>query len=274
MTPASDEAALWRAIEAAPRDDAPWLVYADWLEEHGREAEAAALRRLLPDAQAAVAAGGSPNVVMALLARVGTVGGWGLPIPPAKPAALPAAPPLGEFERQPASDPGRQFLLWLAFAGLIFLGRLIAGGAFAPREPDQPVRTDHLFRPHWHADELVRHTFELQSDTEVLVVAMDEGGKARIATGKTGEPPTRFDGRWSIVPYGPLRVTRADGTPVCELEKVNAQVDHYEVNRGGRREVFMRDWTPRLEKQWIPKKDADAATTDRGPAARPTVPGP
>jgi uncharacterized protein (TIGR02996 family) len=249
VTPAADEAALWRAIEAAPRDDAPWLVYADWLEEHGREAEAVTLRRLLPDAQGAVAAGESPTLVMMQIARLGRADGWGLPMPPAKPAALPAAPPLGQFERQPASDAGRQLLLWVAFGGLIFLGRLIVEGGLAPREPDPPVRIDHLFRPHWQADELVRHTFELQSDTEVLVVAMDEGGKARIATGKKGEPPTRFAGRWSIRPYGPLVVTRADGTPVCELEKVDARLDRYEVNRAGRREVFTRDWTPRLEKR-------------------------
>jgi uncharacterized protein (TIGR02996 family) len=273
MTPAADEAALWRGIAAAPRDDAPWLVYADWLDEHGREAAAATLRRLLPDAQAAVAAGNPPQVVMSQIARLGVASGWGLPMPAAKPAALPVAPPLGSFERQPTSDPGRQVLWWLAFGAVLFLVRLFAGGGFAPREPDPPVKID-LFRPHWRADELVRHTFELQSDTEVLVVAMDEGGKARITTGKKGEAPTRFDGRWSIVPYGPLRVTRADGTLVCELEKVGDRFDRYEVKRVGRGEVFTLDWTPRIEMQWNRKKDAHAVTTNPGPAAGPTVPGP
>ena len=32
----ADEEALYRAILEAPEDDAPRLVYADWLEEHGR----------------------------------------------------------------------------------------------------------------------------------------------------------------------------------------------------------------------------------------------
>ena len=34
----SDEAALLAAILAAPDDSAPWLVYADWLDERGRPA--------------------------------------------------------------------------------------------------------------------------------------------------------------------------------------------------------------------------------------------
>ncbi|HVK07462.1 MAG TPA: ribosomal protein L7/L12 [Gemmataceae bacterium] len=40
----SDEAALLAAIQAAPADDAPRLVYADWLDEHGRSDRADAIR--------------------------------------------------------------------------------------------------------------------------------------------------------------------------------------------------------------------------------------
>lgn len=36
MTPHPDEQALWAAIRAAPDDDLPRLVYADWLDERGR----------------------------------------------------------------------------------------------------------------------------------------------------------------------------------------------------------------------------------------------
>src|SRR5688572_12088546 len=35
VTMESEDAALWRAIAAAPHDDAPRLIYADWLEENG-----------------------------------------------------------------------------------------------------------------------------------------------------------------------------------------------------------------------------------------------
>jgi len=40
----SDEQAFHAAIAAAPLDDAPKLVFADWLDEHGRGREAAAWR--------------------------------------------------------------------------------------------------------------------------------------------------------------------------------------------------------------------------------------
>ena len=51
----SDAEALLRAILDAPEDDAPRLVYADWLDEHGDDARAAFIRaqvelaRLAPD---------------------------------------------------------------------------------------------------------------------------------------------------------------------------------------------------------------------------------
>jgi uncharacterized protein (TIGR02996 family) len=40
----SDERALLAAIEAAPADDLPRLVYADWLDEHGRAVQAEFIR--------------------------------------------------------------------------------------------------------------------------------------------------------------------------------------------------------------------------------------
>jgi uncharacterized protein (TIGR02996 family) len=39
-----DEAAFLADIAAAPLDDAPKLVFADWLDEHGRAVEAIELR--------------------------------------------------------------------------------------------------------------------------------------------------------------------------------------------------------------------------------------
>jgi uncharacterized protein (TIGR02996 family) len=43
----SDEEALMAAIDAAPFDDAPRLVYADWLQERGDEAKAEYLRTVV-----------------------------------------------------------------------------------------------------------------------------------------------------------------------------------------------------------------------------------
>ncbi len=44
MEPSADERALWAAIRADPADDLPRLVYADWLEEHGRGERAEFIR--------------------------------------------------------------------------------------------------------------------------------------------------------------------------------------------------------------------------------------
>jgi uncharacterized protein (TIGR02996 family) len=44
----TDETAFRAAIDAAPLDAAPWHVFADWLDEQGREEEAAAARAWTP----------------------------------------------------------------------------------------------------------------------------------------------------------------------------------------------------------------------------------
>jgi uncharacterized protein (TIGR02996 family) len=40
----TDESALWRAVVAAPHDDAPRLIYTDWLEENGAPERAEFIR--------------------------------------------------------------------------------------------------------------------------------------------------------------------------------------------------------------------------------------
>lgn len=45
--PTTDEEALLAAIAAAPLDDAPRLVYADWLQERGEEAKAEYVRTVV-----------------------------------------------------------------------------------------------------------------------------------------------------------------------------------------------------------------------------------
>jgi uncharacterized protein (TIGR02996 family) len=61
--------ALAAAIRADPEDDAPWLIYADWLQDNDRDAEAAAIRAHLPAVRRAVVAGHDPTVVLAVAAR-------------------------------------------------------------------------------------------------------------------------------------------------------------------------------------------------------------
>ena len=47
MPVTTDEEALLAAIAAAPRDDAPRLVYADWLQDRGEDGKAAYLRSVV-----------------------------------------------------------------------------------------------------------------------------------------------------------------------------------------------------------------------------------
>jgi uncharacterized protein (TIGR02996 family) len=44
IPPTTDEEAILAAIAAEPLDDAPRLVYADWLQEHGQDAKAEYVR--------------------------------------------------------------------------------------------------------------------------------------------------------------------------------------------------------------------------------------
>jgi uncharacterized protein (TIGR02996 family) len=44
MNPSAEQRGLWAAIAAAPEDDTPRLVYADWLDDHGDHARAEFIR--------------------------------------------------------------------------------------------------------------------------------------------------------------------------------------------------------------------------------------
>jgi uncharacterized protein (TIGR02996 family) len=248
VTTVSDEAALWRAIEAAPLDDAPWLVYADWLDDHGRDREAANLRRLLPDAQTAVYLNGeSPNAVMGQLARLDIVDGWGLPMPAAPARALPPAPPPGPYEFAPRRSRGSQILMWFLFAGIIAVVRIAVHVAQDAAEKAPPAA--QLFDPSWHASDVAGHTFYLDSDSEVLVLGMAENRVAQVTMGKKGDAPTQVPGRWSIQPNGPLQVRSSDGSLICELQLKGVRFDVYTVIRAGRTEIFTRDWPRRPNSQ-------------------------
>jgi len=59
IPPTTDDEALLAAIAAAPLDDAPRLVYADWLQDHGEETKAEYVRTVVkllhpPEDRAAV----------------------------------------------------------------------------------------------------------------------------------------------------------------------------------------------------------------------------
>src|SRR5262245_61270326 len=103
-------AALAAAIRAAPDDDAPWLVYADWLQEAGRDSEARAIRSHLPALREPVRAGHEVARVIAVAAILQPCGrAWEamfatLPAPAAEfPARLPSFPdPVSRWVERPA----------------------------------------------------------------------------------------------------------------------------------------------------------------------------
>jgi uncharacterized protein (TIGR02996 family) len=275
----SDEAALQRAVQAAPADDAPWLVYTDWLEEHGRGAEAAALRQFLPDVQAAIRAGHDVSAVMTLIARHGPgTSGWGLPAPPpARPShPRPEAAAEGTAGRQ--RDPSAHPML-IAFLASLVLGLFRVGFEGtpprqlpAPRGGDGPVtvealaeaqrlakaREERAARPvrwpgdgrpagvlpsaePWDSAELVGYTLRLEDDGSVLTFTFAANGIAKIRQGLKGGFVIGADGRWWIDRLGDLNVVASDGRWLFLLTKAKVDGNRYEVTRGGRSEVFVRE---------------------------------
>ena len=103
------EPALTAAIRATPDDTAPWLAYADWLRENGRDAVADCVARHLPALQAEVRRG--RGVTDAIAGRLA-------PEPHRHQRFLPTALPIAEFAprgcraRQALGRVGEAFRMW------------------------------------------------------------------------------------------------------------------------------------------------------------------
>ena len=135
--------ALAAAILANPDDDAPWLVYADWLQEAGRDAEAMAIRSHLPALRDAIWNGHDLSFVLTL-ATSHPPGdpvwnaAFGLPLNLPDPEPVPIAPP-----RQPVwtTAPERDGPSWgpAVFPILYFVFVLIRAIATSPdRQRTEP----------------------------------------------------------------------------------------------------------------------------------------
>lgn len=276
----SDESALRRAIEAAPADDAPWLVYADWLQEHNRDAEATALRQFLPDVQAAVRAGRDVASVMKLVAGQGPVTSrWGLPVAPPARRPYPRREPRASAAAGRLGDPPVPPMA-IAFLGSLVLGLLALGiDKGPPRQPadrfggdarlvkealakarefpkaaDNRVAVQRVRSPDdvpppqapvsakpWISDELIGHNFRLEDDRSVLAFTFEADGVARIRQGLKDVFVMSGEGRWWIDGGGDLNVTGSDGRLLFVLTKTKTDGVRYEVTRGGRSEVFRRE---------------------------------
>src|SRR4051794_8936729 len=268
---ASDEAALRAAIEAAPADDAPWLVYADWLQERGRDPEAAAVRRFLPDIRAELAAGRDPAAVWGLVARQdpgGPAGGLGTP-PARPPLIVPASAPL-TVPQASQETRGRDLGLggWL---GIVIVGKavvLLSLGVVrkesdqtsqpAPLNLTQFLTEDQLrysrvvkdgkeyvtfpirSRPpddRWHPAELPGYTLRVEHAPGLVAIAFGADGRATMFTWPCPGIgfPAVASGRWAVDDAdGVLTITGlAEGDPV-RVRKLQGAGDYYKVSWNSR----------------------------------------
>src|SRR5262245_2837378 len=276
----SDEAALHRAIEADPADDAPWLVYADWLQDHGRDTEAAALRKLLPGVKAAVRAGHHLPSIMTLIAlKEAGIPGWGLPAP--KPA-LPPAPPLESAARTSVDGSGgwtpRPRPFWSL--GIILLGvfrmwfdaarqrdpaegdgriskeafaeiQRLAKGDSQPRIGNRPTSDSDRDRKsgdtrdatagRWNPVDVAGQALRLEHDSAVLTFTFAADGSVVYRVARQGAVPLPARRRSRIDEQGGLNITAPDGKPGYLLTKERSDGDRYQVTRDGRSEVFVRE---------------------------------
>jgi uncharacterized protein (TIGR02996 family) len=240
----SDESALWGAIEAAPADDAPWLVYADWLDDHERDREAANIRRFLPEVREAVQAGCERWAIMAMVVRQEPTGpGWGHYIRP-EPGPSPREVVLHPADNPPPSGSvGNLVLVWVGFAVFLAVTR-VGYESVRQRAQEPPPRAEALFPPMFKSDEVAGYTFRLVHDRDVLVLALAADGQATVDIGFKDRRVVRLAGRWVITFDGVLIVFRLEGGPIARLAKVRAEGDRFEVTRFGEKDIFTRERLP------------------------------
>ena len=237
-------AALAAAIRAAPDDDAPWLVYADWLQEDGRDAEAHVVRSHLPALREPVRSGHEVVKVVATAAVV----------PPGSPAwevlfgrppasaddfvgALPTWPepaPL-RVERpaeQRVQPPGPQLLFVPILFGFVILARLVMnppvrlidppatfqvsdGVRYTP--PQAPSKWDALprlptvaapGRARWDRADVAGYTFRrVDGRDEERTFAFRPDGSAEVVVARRGHGAVRLTLTWAVDADGAIDIT-------------------------------------------------------------------
>jgi uncharacterized protein (TIGR02996 family) len=262
-------AALTAAIRAAPDDDAPWLVYADWLREAGRDAEAQAVRSHLPALRPPVRAGHDVAEVVATAARHPPGDPlWELAFgrPPAPPVGFPAQLPSwrdpsprtverGADRRAPGTD-----LRYLLVPVLIVLVSVLR--AMAPRSeplPDAlrlvpPKASGVTFPPpksatRWDRDQVAGHTFcGVGKVDEAVVYVFGTDGDVTVTARLADGSPLRMTLAWKVDDGGAIQITAGPAAGVSErwgrgdrLVLLRVEGNRYDVERNGRPEVYIRD---------------------------------
>ena len=131
MTP--DEAGLWRGVLAAPADDLPRLVYADYLEDTGRQPLAAFVRAQIALSQVGPAHPDYPDLVEAqALATAAVRAASSLPVP-ALPDGVRFAGSVCDFEQDGYGHYRR------GFPASVHVDRIRAGRPAGPSDLDRVV---------------------------------------------------------------------------------------------------------------------------------------
>lgn len=270
---------LTAAILANPDDDAPWLVYADWLQETGHEARATLIRRHLPTVRAAVRDGHELAIVL------GAIGNHppGTPLwdeafgrPPEPPEPPPTVASAG-----PAATPVRHWRPWPVVLGVLITGavglvglvrkpkKLDLGGDSAVRlpsdketdallqsaedgtadeaiqraagikDPQPPIRSQA-----WTRAEVDGYWFRQEGDRPARVFDFRADGTVSMVESPPGGISMFRDGRWTVDDLGVLEVTGLGTDRPIRLVKTGVTGNRYEVSRSRVAEVYIRHDPP------------------------------
>jgi uncharacterized protein (TIGR02996 family) len=268
MVPAfpSEEEAFWRAIQSAPADDAPWLVYADWLDEHGQESNATFIRQFLPNVRNLIMAGLEPAVVMDMVARQEPA------IVDSNLAKQPSPPQANEPETDPQleghlleSGARAPQILWIIPAVLIglvcYVGaqqkvryshELPPSSRVEPPEDytkllpiiQETLRAHRVLYPGvpWQLDEVAGHTYLRVGQPGLFILAFASDSKAILVSWENVGFgfPWFVGGKWSIDEQGILRVAATEGMKSHSFRKVSAGGNRYRLFHAGQSEEYLR----------------------------------
>jgi uncharacterized protein (TIGR02996 family) len=256
----STEAAFVQAILANIDDDAPWLIYADWLDENGSDNRARVIREKLQPVRDAVKTGHDLNLVLHYASENRH------PVDLPKVERETAYTPMPRYDNEDRhvrseSDSGAKGVFWI----IIILLKLAAfGGIASQSRTTSESRVDrdqlqHMTRlvnqsvkdgtageglqrlagiakpsprietTRWQIAELAGFKLTLVSDQTIRWYSFDSAGIGRGKIGEAAGPVVERLIHWSIDELGVLVIQSADPSETVRLLKVGKEGDRFHV---------------------------------------------